>query len=145
MWNGWETLPEHERSPSYFPTIQCVHWWLVWKTFNGWVFGCKKYMLISWINNGNYRILKEPRTVTDIFWIAFMFNGGKSPASIFRPIHIQICTGHSNRINHELYSEPSFPESKLYLLLCNLRSIPLSSITLTLNPNFRIRTDNECN
>ena len=57
----------------------------------------------------------------DILHIAFMFNDGHSPVSIFSPICIQICTGHlqlihSNRINHELYSEPSFPAPKLYLL-----------------------------
>ncbi len=50
----------------------------------------------------------------DTFRIAFMFNGGQSPASIFSPICIQICTGnlqliHSNRINYDLYPEPNFP------------------------------------
>ncbi len=42
--------------------FQCVHWWVVEKcsTFNGSACGC---MLISWINNVNYRISQEPRTV----------------------------------------------------------------------------------
>ena len=38
------------------------------------------------------------------FSIAFMFNVGQSPASIFSPICI-----HSNHINQKLYSEPTFP------------------------------------
>ncbi len=49
-----------------------------------------------------------------------MFNVGQSPASIFSPICIQIVRNlqliHSNRINHELYSEPTFPAPQLYLL-----------------------------
>ncbi len=49
-----------------------------------------------------------------------MFNVGQSSASIFSPICIHICTGHqlihSNRINHELYSEPTFPAPQLYLI-----------------------------
>ncbi len=61
-----------------------------------------------------------------------MFNGGQTPASIFSPICTQMCTGnldsidivknlqliHSNCLNHELYSEPSFPapQGQLYLL-----------------------------
>ncbi len=38
--------------------------------------------------------------LTDIACIAFMFDGGKSPASI----------------NHETYPEPCFPAPQLYLL-----------------------------
>ncbi len=58
-----------------------------------------------------------------------MFNVGQSPASIFIPICIQICTGHlqlihSNRINHELYSEPTFPAPQLYLLRHTLKGYP---------------------
>ncbi len=51
--------------------------------------------------------------LTDRLCIAFMFNVGQFPISIFSPICTQI---HSNRINHELYSEPSFPAPQLYLL-----------------------------
>ncbi len=52
-----------------------------------------------------------------------MFNGGQSPASIFSPICTQICIGliHSNRLNDELYSEPSFPAPQLYLLSHTLK------------------------
>ena len=49
-----------------------------------------------------------------------MFNDGQSPASIFNPIYTQI---HSNRLNHELYSEPSFPAPQLYLLSHTLNTI----------------------
>ncbi len=44
--------------------------------------------------------------ITDNFYIAFMINIGQFPASIFI---------HSNRLNYELYSEPSFPAPQLYL------------------------------
>ena len=44
-----------------------------------------------------------------------MFNGGQSPASIFSLTH-------SNRLNHELYSEPSFPAPQLYLLRHTLKA-----------------------
>ncbi len=45
-----------------------------------------------------------------------MFNGWQSPASIQLVMLI-----HSNRLNHELSSEPSFPAPQLYLLRHTLR------------------------
>ncbi len=72
----------------------------------------------------------------------------QSPASVFSLICIQLCTGHvhyypdqnstfeqnrarniqlihSNCINHELYSEPSFPAPQLYLLRHTLQAFYL--------------------
>ncbi len=64
--------------------------------------------------------------LTDIARIAFMFNGGQSPASILSSICTNNCTGqflliHSNRLNHETYPEPCFPAPQLYLLSHTLR------------------------
>ncbi len=50
--------------------------------------------------------------LTDIARIAFMFNGGQSPASI-----------HSNRLNYETYAEPCFPAPQLYLLSHTLKCL----------------------
>ena len=68
-----------------------------------------------------------------------MFNVGQSPASIFSPICIQICTGnlqliYSNCVNHELYSEPTFPAPQLYLLRHTLRPLPLVHMIYTPGP-----------
>ncbi len=46
--------------------------------------------------------------LTDIARIAFMFNGGQSPASVL--------SLHSNRLNRETYREPCSLAPHLYLL-----------------------------
>ena len=70
--------------------------------------------------------------LTDIARIAFMFNGGQSPASILSPICTKNCTGHlhSNRLNHETYPEPCFPAPQLYLLSHTLNTVLLKPTPL---------------
>ncbi len=57
---------------------------------------------------------KERYDLTDIARIAFMFNGGQSPAfTCQKPSTVLI---HSSRLNQEKYPEPCFPAPQLYLL-----------------------------
>ncbi len=60
-----------------------------------------------------------------------MFNVGQSPAFIFSPICIQI---HSNRINHVLYSEPTFPAPQLYLLRHTLMNNKVGDAFCSIRP-----------
>ncbi len=68
--------------------------------------------------------------LTDIAHIAFMFNGGQSPA--YEGAEVQFAQKivknlpliHSNRLNHETYTEPCFPAPQLYLLSHTLRTVP---------------------
>ncbi len=72
--------------------------------------------------------------LTDTARIAFMFNDGQSPGSILSSICTKNCKLfdrldivenllliHSNRLNHETYSEPCFPAPQLYLLSHTLK------------------------
>ena len=53
-----------------------------------------------------------------------MFNDGQSRASILVQFAYKFAEStHSNRLNHELYTEPSFPAPQMYLLSHTLTSI----------------------